>query len=342
MSPTQTVASYHSPPLVFPSSPSPSLHDIGPESRPSSPFLDYEDAPPLLDISDDDLPPLWFDEDSNEDSEDDEDRRAGQRQRSQRLRSTVSQQREEEGPPSQQPPRIGSPRPGDPGQPFEPPLDVFETVGQASDVWFWRPVMLLVAWLHVSSRLSHRAAGLVLSVFRLIFIALQVIPADADTPQTLRTTFARLSLGDKFFICPLCPNCYRVYDPDSPEDARCTVCEIPLYKTRGVPPITPVSPRIDWGTSRTTKRPLKPALQSPMRLPSDLIAELISSTPDMEEELDKWRKDPPFDGKNYRRIQDGAIWRTIRGKDGERFFDNRPGRANAAELRIGVTMGFDG
>ena len=78
-----------------------------------------------------------------------------------------------------------------------------------------------------------------------------------------------------------------------------------------------------------------------MRLPSDLIAELINSTPQMEAELDKWRKAPSFDGKTLRRIQDGEIWRTILDPDNRPFFDNDPQRSSAQELRIVVTMGYN-
>ena len=62
----------------------------------------------------------------------------------------------------------------------------------------------------------------------------------------------------------------------------------------------------------------------------------------MEAALDDWRKATPFDGKTLRRIQDGEVWRTIRARDGSPFFDNNPQRRDADELRIGVTLGFDG
>jgi hypothetical protein len=42
------------------------------------------------------------------------------------------------------------------------------------------------------------------------------------------------------------------------------------------------------------------------------------------------------------RIMDGKIWKTIAGCDGKPFFDNRPDQEHSDELRIGVTLGFDG
>ncbi|EKM61709.1 uncharacterized protein PHACADRAFT_82310 [Phanerochaete carnosa HHB-10118-sp] len=57
----------------------------------------------------------------------------------------------------------------------------------------------------------------------------------------------------------------------------------------------------------------------------------------MEAELDKWHDTPTEPGR-LRRVQDGEIWKTIKGVDRTLFFDN----AHTVELRIGVTMGFDG
>lgn len=41
-------------------------------------------------------------------------------------------------------------------------------------------------------------------------------------------------------------------------------------------------------------------------------------------------------------IQDGNVWKALRGHDGELFFDNGPSRKDADELRLGITIGFDG
>ena len=79
-----------------------------------------------------------------------------------------------------------------------------------------------------------------------------------------------------------------------------------------------------------------------MRLPSEMLADLVNRTPQMEAELDKWRTRTPYDGKTSRCIQDGEIWRTIQGTDGTPFFDNSLDRTQASELRIGVSLGFDG
>ncbi len=41
-------------------------------------------------------------------------------------------------------------------------------------------------------------------------------------------------------------------------------------------------------------------------------------------------------------IMDGEKWKTVEGPDGRPFFDNNPNRESKDELRIAVTLGFDG
>ncbi|KAG2063843.1 hypothetical protein BDR04DRAFT_945156, partial [Suillus decipiens] len=60
----------------------------------------------------------------------------------------------------------------------------------------------------------------------------------------------------------------------------------------------------------------------------------------IELQLDAWRSQPTTPGKRSS-IQDGEIWKTLRGTDGN-LFDNTAERQDADELRIGITLGFDG
>ncbi len=62
---------------------------------------------------------------------------------------------------------------------------------------------------------------------------------------------------------------------------------------------------------------------------------------DNEIESEAWRADHTPPGVKQR-IQDGRIWKSLRGHDGELFFDNSPSRKNVDELRLGITIGFDG
>jgi hypothetical protein len=41
-------------------------------------------------------------------------------------------------------------------------------------------------------------------------------------------------------------------------------------------------------------------------------------------------------------IMDGAVWQMIAAHNGKPFFDNTADRDNQDELRIGITLGFDG
>ena len=57
--------------------------------------------------------------------------------------------------------------------------------------------------------------------------------------------------------------------------------------------------------------------------------------------LDAWRSRVRRDGELLD-IVDGEIWKNVRAPDGTLFFDNSPDHASKDELRIGVTLGFDG
>lgn len=233
------------------------------------------------------------------------------------------------------------PIPDGPQTPEEPPISTREALALATDVWFWQPLMLLFGWLHLNYHVSHRAIQVIISIFRLVLKALGALTDDSDIPRTLRTTFNRLGLSDRFFVAPMCPACFRVYPADSVNTLACSHCNIPLFKGKNILETDPSSDLFVWHTGSATVRIPKPVLQTPMRLPSSMLAELIHRTPTMERELDSWRSLPP-DPDRLRCVQDGAIWRTILGPDNSPFFDNSDERQNRDELRLGVTLGFDG
>ncbi|KAG1817260.1 uncharacterized protein BJ212DRAFT_1270478, partial [Suillus subaureus] len=138
----------------------------------------------------------------------------------------------------------------------------------------------------------------------------------------LNTIFNHLDIKDNFDIHLVCPVCHHIYPHDSQGDAKCLNCSEPLFEP---------------STSRTKPRP---CLQCPQNPLSNAILHLLSCT-GIEEELDAWRCHVPEPGKRAL-IQDGEIWRTIKGNDGELFFDNSPECPNKDKLRIGITLGFDG
>ena len=63
--------------------------------------------------------------------------------------------------------------------------------------------------------------------------------------------------------------------------------------------------------------------------------------PGIEEVLDEWRSYESQPGK-LNTVMDGRVWKTLPGHDGKSFFDNSPDRSEPDELRIGITLGFDG
>lgn len=73
---------------------------------------------------------------------------------------------------------------------------------------------------------------------------------------------------------------------------------------------------------------------------SQQIAEFLNRK-GMEKAVEEWRTRRRIPGFKQD-IMDGEVWRTIPGPDGKPFFDNDPERASKDELRIGITIGFDG
>ncbi|GJF00598.1 hypothetical protein PsYK624_168910 [Phanerochaete sordida] len=328
------------------SSPSVSLAGglVSPRPREDSPFIDYVEhtAQSSRSLGLDDPPAL--EEASDDDDELDDHPEASNIAVFERPGRAPSPSRSpslgwypSSSPPST--PRLG---PQGRGEPFEPPRSAREMVQQSCSVWFFRPLLLLVAFLHIEYRLSHRASALLLSAVILICKSLGILDGSEDTPQTLKTAFKRLHLEDRFSIAPMCPRCRRIYSAESDPDRKCDRCSVSLFRDNTFPALAPAPLSVDWQTKAPPKCSAKPAMQTPMRLPSELIADLINSTPSMENELDKWRDEPPFDGKNLRRVQDGEIWRTVPGPDKLPFFANSQATRRPPELRIGVTLGFDG
>ncbi|KAH9928238.1 hypothetical protein B0H21DRAFT_712161 [Amylocystis lapponica] len=234
--------------------------------------------------------------------------------------------------------------------PIERPPASHEIIADSSDVWFWRILMLLCSWLHLQYHVPHRACALILQVMRFIFIAIGMLTRDSDAPITLLTSLNRLQLRDNFDIKAMCVSCHRLYDGDSEANSKCSVCNIPLFKSNSESANAaqaepdPNQPElseepIKQPPRRTNTKTPVPQLQTPYSLLSTQLPEYIVR---LEKSLDSWRDREPTPDAELRSIQDGHLWKTLPGPDGVPFFDNRPDRANPDELRIGVTLGFDG
>ncbi|TDL17694.1 hypothetical protein BD410DRAFT_807179 [Rickenella mellea] len=215
----------------------------------------------------------------------------------------------------------------------EPPPNPRDVLRQADRHWFSQILLCLVAWLHLHYHLPHRGVILILKVFKIIFTQAGLIPADEKPVISLNTTFRRLGLTDDVLVMPVCTTCHRVFPHDSQPDLECNVCNQPLFKrsriqlnpSDGIP-----------GNDRTDV----PQLRSPFRPLSCQLPEFVNRI-GMEDALDAWRTREQQPGI-LRDIMDGEVWKTIKGADGKRFFDNDANRPDADELRIGITLVFDG
>lgn len=213
----------------------------------------------------------------------------------------------------------------------EPPESAAQTLAGTSPFWFWQIIILLSAWLHLHYHLPHAACNLMLRVLRMLFVVFGALKRDDYVPVTLKTNLKRLGLVDQFRVRPTCPQCRRMYPSDSAADLMCSACNTPLFG----------SADDSSQPSRTlpeSKR--KPLLVTPTRLISDQLAGFLNQ-PGMEDEIDAWRTRPHTRGK-LDSIQDGRIWSTIPGHDGRPFFENGEDRPDPDELRIGITMNYDG
>ena len=216
-----------------------------------------------------------------------------------------------------------------------PDIPVFEQRPQPSQVleeatthWFWRIILILTAWLNLHYHVPHRACVLLLKVLRVIFIGLGQLNRNDQVPVTLTTTFRRLNLSDEFYIHPTCPTCHSLYPADSPISLKCSKCDIPLFKFWNATPGGEKTPRTS------------PLLQCPRRPISEQLSQLLNR-PGMIDAVEQWRTRVPKPGFKTE-IMDGEIWKTLPGHDGKPFFDNSEDRENKDEIRIGLTLGFDG
>lgn len=213
-------------------------------------------------------------------------------------------------------------------EPPPPPNEVFQ---ESSPFWFWRIILVLAAWLHLHYHVPHRACTLFLKVLRTLLIGLGHITRNDKVPITLSTTFRRLRLNDEFRVYPTCPRCHEIYPVDSPTSMQCDKCSIALFKFYE-------APNPEEGASGKTRT--KPVLQCPLQPISEQLPQLLNRY-GVEAMCDAWRGQETKPGYMLS-IMDGEIWKTLKGHDGKPFFDNSIDRDNPEELRLGITLGFDG
>ncbi|KAJ6612561.1 hypothetical protein B0H10DRAFT_1952247 [Mycena sp. CBHHK59/15] len=154
-------------------------------------------------------------------------------------------------------------------------------------------------------------------------------------PVTLKTVFSRLGLqGDRFTSQILCYQCHRHFERDTPSDALCPDCETELFQPATRQLFQSVLTSITGTSAPEPAR--RPYLVSPVQLLSDSIREFFQR-PGMVGAVNAWKIRPRTHGES-RSIQDGKVWRNIKGHDGQSFFY---GDSSKTEIRLGTTIGLD-
>ncbi|GBE78372.1 hypothetical protein SCP_0112570 [Sparassis crispa] len=215
-------------------------------------------------------------------------------------------------------------------------IDIFT---DAAEHWFWRVLLLLCSWLHLHYHVPYCTCALILQVMQLIFVAVGLLSTQADAPTTLLTAIKRLHLGDNFEIKAMCPSCRRIF-PSSPSlTLRCSSCNIPLFKRVAVRARLVLPLEAFQADDAADTQAQVPLLQTPFSLLSEQLPAYVNR---LEGSLDPWRVHPQTPPGQLWSMQDGKLWQTLLGPDGQMFFYNGQDRTNPDELRIGITLHFDG
>ena len=211
----------------------------------------------------------------------------------------------------------------------DPPLPASEAVYASSDSWFWRIILLFVSWAHVSFHVPVRVLEVLLKLHKSIYIAWGKLDGAEEVPVTVKTTFKSLGLEDNFIVFAMCSSCRRIFQrEDLGENLDCTNCNQVLFHEAG-----------KQKKSKNATQNLRPCLQFPFRPLSSQLPELLNRE-GIEDALDSWRARES--DEVLRDIMDGDVWKELKGHNKKPFFDNDEKREDKDELRIGITLGFDG
>jgi hypothetical protein len=219
--------------------------------------------------------------------------------------------------------------------PFEPPIaETLEDPLQERlhSQWHIRCVLLLVAFLHIRYQVSYRACGLILVCLNFIFVRQ---PGGLEMPLTLKTVFSRLGMEeDRFTQHLLCYQCHRYFDRNTPSDALCPDCELELFHPATRQLFQRVISTVTGNPPPPSVR--KPKLVAPVQLLSDGLRDFFRR-PGMVPAVNLWKSRESTPGES-RTIQDGRVWKTLKGHDKQSFFY---GESSKREIRIGTTFSLD-
>ncbi|KAK7035079.1 hypothetical protein R3P38DRAFT_2518789 [Favolaschia claudopus] len=197
-------------------------------------------------------------------------------------------------------------------------------------LWFIRGLLYLVGTLHTRHQVSFSACALILRCLKFVMEKLPSTnnQAPLTMPTTLTTAFSNLEISDKFLIHPICFNCHRLFETNIATSARCDACDGALFET--------VSTIGRDSSSKPKVRAPKPIMVSPIQLPSRGLVEFFKR-PGMLSTMSSWKTRVQVPGE-LRCMQDGEVWKTLKGADDELFFH---GPSAEDEIRVGVTLSLD-
>ncbi|KAK6968886.1 hypothetical protein R3P38DRAFT_2473549, partial [Favolaschia claudopus] len=202
--------------------------------------------------------------------------------------------------------------------------------------WCVLCVYYLVAFLHTKHRTTFRACALILIclAFLLSSIAGNLV-GDVKMPRTLTTIWSKLGIKDEFAVHPVCSGCHRIFSPDTGPKSFCPNCEEEVFG----PPIE-MTDLVDLLLEENVEKPPpkpQPNLVAPIQLLSEGLRGFFKR-PGMVSAVNAWKDTKDDPNGDFRRIQDGEAWKTIKGPDGTSFFS---GPGSEKEIRLGVSFGFD-
>ncbi|KAJ7596218.1 hypothetical protein C8J56DRAFT_774881, partial [Mycena floridula] len=198
--------------------------------------------------------------------------------------------------------------------------------------WAIRLILICVAFLHTHYHVPFLGCSAILFCLNWIFLELGII--NEPIPTTLTIVLRRLGLKDQFLPYRVCLTCHKLFPPTV--DAKTECCgELLFYQTLSTDlPEDDPDGQSSHDLPRPSPRPV-PRQVVPFTTLSSLLEEYLSR-PGMEDALESWRTREKV-SDDLETMQDGRIWKELKGKDGKLFFDKR----DDSELRIGVTVGLD-
>lgn len=210
--------------------------------------------------------------------------------------------------------------------------------------WCVRGVLYLVVLLHVRFQVSFEACGMILSCIKIIFTYLQLVSDQHPMPVTLTTVLSRMGISDGFRVYPICYECHHIFVLASGATIpkTCPDCETVVLRSRDRSSAA-ASNLSDSDTDADDDQPTStagspgPHMVFPMQSLSDSLQEMFQR-PGMLDAVNAWKTRPLATHNKLRCMQDAAVWKQVKGPDGQSFFF---GPSSKDELRIGVTFSLD-